>query len=400
MKKPLGLLALSVATFVMLGMPKSAFGIAWPSVAGDFTRSIGDLGLVITVYVVGYFVSSAATGGLSRRYQMGPPLMVAAVLATVSLIGYAAAPNWVWLLVAAGGLGLAGGVIDAGVNAVIAVRHGARAMGMLHAGFGVGATLGPLMMTTLIETNSSWRLGFVMLAVGQGALALLYVRTRTGWDVSVDLLDAAPARPGRKGIMLGTLAVFALYSGVEIGTGQWAYSLLTESRGVSTAAAGLATAAFWAALTVSRLGLGLVGHRVPIHRLLGGSSLLVLVGVVALWLDPVAWAGPAGLVVMGFALGPIFPLQTTLTPSRVGVAYTPTAVGYQLAAATAGAAVIPGGLGFLVSRYGLEVIGGVLVVTAVLLVGAIEALRRSSAGNESPLPTEPAALDEDLHSGD
>ncbi len=178
--------------------------------------------------------------------------------------------------------------------------------------------------------------------------------------------------------MMGALAVFALYSGVEVGTGQWAYSLLTEGRGMSTAAAGLAVTAFWGALTVARLGLGLVGHRVPVHRLLGISSTLVLVGVGALWLNPVTWAGPVGLVIAGFALGPIFPLQTTLTPRRVGVAYTPTAVGYQLAAATAGAAVIPGGMGLLVSSLGLEVVGAVLVVTTVLLVGSIEALRRSS----------------------
>lgn len=170
--------------------------------------------------------------------------------------------------------------------------------------------------------------------------------------------------------------MFALYSGVEVGTGQWAYTLLTEGRGVSTAAAGGAVTAFWAGLTISRLGLGAIGHRVSIHRLLGSSSVLVLVGAGALWLNPVEWAGLVGLVVMGLALGPIFPLQTTLTPSRVGVAYTPTAVGYQLAAATVGAAVVPGGLGILVSRFGLEVVGVVLVVTAVLLVGAIEALRR------------------------
>ena len=378
MRKPLGLLALSITTFVLLGMPKSAFGIAWPSVAGDFGRSIGELGLVITVYVIGYFVSSVATGALSRRFQMGPPLLVAAVLATVSLVGYAVATSWVWLLVAAAGLGLAGGIIDAGVNAVVAVRHGARAMGLLHAGFGVGATLGPLMMTALIETDSSWRIGFVLLAVGQGALALLYVRTRSRWDVAVDPVDLLVfAGPGRRRVMVGALAVFALYSGVEIGTGQWAYSLLTESRGLSTAAAGLAVTAFWGALTAARLGLGLVGHRVAVHRLLGVSSTVALVGVAVLWWNPVPWAGPAGLVVAGFALGPIFPLQTTLTPSRVGAAYTPTAVGYQLAAATVGAAAIPGGLGILVSSFGLEVVGAVLVVTTALMVGSIEVLRRA-----------------------
>jgi fucose permease len=387
MKKPWGLLALSITTFAFLGMPKAAFGIAWPSVAGDLGRSIGDLGLVIAVYVIGYFLSSVATGGLSRRFQMGPPLMVAAGLATVSLIGYSVATSWVGLLVAAAGLGLAGGIIDAGVNAVVAVRHGARAMGMLHAGYGVGATLGPLIMTTLIETNSSWRFGFVMLAVGQGVLALLFLKTQSRWDVVIEPVDLVrPARPGRRRVMVGALVVFALYSGVEVGAGQWAYSLLTEGRGLSTAAAGLTVTAFWGALTLARLGLGLVGHRVSVHRLLGASSALALAGVGALWLNPVSWAGPVGLLVAGFALGPIFPLQTTLTPSRVGVAYTPTAVGYQLAAATVGAAAIPGGLGILISSYGLEVVGPVLVVTTALMVGSIEALRRMDIRRAPSLP--------------
>ncbi len=384
MKKSIGLMALSVAAFVVLGMPKSAFGIAWPSVAVDFGRPVADLGLVITVYVAGYFLASAATGSLTRRFEMGSLLMLASGLATVSLVGYAAAPEWTLLLTSAGGLGLAGGVIDAGVNAVVAVRHGARAMGMLHAGFGIGATLGPLMMTTLIDTDVSWRIGFMMLAVGQGVLALLYLRTRAEWKVAPDSVGISPDdRPDRRGVLWGALTMFALYSGVEVGTGQWAYTLLTEGRGVSIATAGGAVAAFWAALTLSRLGLGIIGHRVSIYRLLSGSSVLVLAGAVALWLDPVAWAGPAALVVMGFALGPIFPLQTTLTPSRVGVAYTPTAVGYQLAAATVGAAVIPGGLGLLVSRLGLEVVGLVLAVAAALLAISVEFLRRSSTGSRA-----------------
>jgi fucose permease len=377
MRKSFGLLALSVAAFVVLGMPKSALGVAWPSAAGDFDRSVGDLGLVITVYVVGYFLAAMVTGLLISRFSVGSLLTMAAGLATVSLVGYSTVLGWPLFLVAVVGLGLAGGLIDAGVNAVVAVHHGARAMGMLHAGFGIGATLGPLMMTTLIETDSSWRIGFVAMAVAQGLLALLYLRTRTEWNVEPSRPDPSTTiRPDRKGALWGALVVFALYSGVEVGTGQWAYTLLTEGRGVSTAAAGGAVTAFWAALTVSRLGLGVVGHRVRVLRLLGGSSLLVLAGAGALWHNPVEWVGLAGLVIMGLALGPIFPLQTTLTPSRVGVAYTPTAIGFQLAAATVGAAAIPGGLGLAVSRAGLEVVGTVLVVTAVLLVGSIEVLRR------------------------
>lgn len=390
MRKSFGLLALSVAAFVILGMPKSAFGVAWPSVAGDLGRSVADLGLVIALYVVGYFLASVGTGFLSHRLSMGCVLMIAGGLATVSLVGYATAGRWAWLLVAALGLGLSGGLIDVGVNAVVAVHHGARAMGMLHAGFGIGATLGPLMMTTFLETNVSWRVGFAVLALAQGVLAIFYLRTRREWNVEPpEDGSSRTVRTDRKALLGGALVMFALYAGVEVGTGQWAYTLLTEGRGVSTAAAGVAVTSFWAGLTVSRLALGVIGHRVAIQRLLGGSSLLVLVGVVAFWLNPVEWVGLLGLVVMGLALGPIFPLQTTLTPSRVGVAYTPTAVGYQLAAATVGAAVIPGGLGIVVSRFGLEVVGLVLMVTAVLLAGSIELLRRLSAGSNAAPPVDP-----------
>ncbi len=379
MKKTVGLVAVSVAAFVALGMPKSAFGIAWPSVAGDFERPVADLGLVIAVYVVGYFVASAATGRLTRRFSVGSLLMVSSALATISLLGYTTAPGWTWLMAAVLGLGLAGGIIDAAVNAVVALHFGPRTMGMLHAGFGIGATLGPLILTTLIESDASWRIGFVVLAVAQGILALIYVRTRAEWSVTVDLADgSSAARPARRGLLWGALIMFALYAGVEVGTGQWAYTLLTEGRGLSTAAAGGAVTAFWASLTVARLVLGAVGHRVSIHRILLVGSFGVLAGATALWLNPAPWAGPAGMVVMGFALGPIFPLQTTLTPTRVGAAFTPTAVGYQLAAATVGAAVIPGGLGILVARLGLEVVGSVLMAAAVVLAVSIEILRRLS----------------------
>ena len=98
-------------------------------------------------------------------------------------------------------------------------------MGMLHAGFGIGATLGPLMMTTLIETDLSWRLAFVVLAGAQGVLALLYVRTRVDWNVGVDQTEgSSTVRPDRHGLLWGALTMFALYAGVEVGTGQWAYT--------------------------------------------------------------------------------------------------------------------------------------------------------------------------------
>jgi fucose permease len=389
MRRPVRLLIVSVAAFVVLGMPKSAFGVAWPSVAEDILRPVADLGLIITVYVVGYFVAAVTTGFVMQRLPVGSLLFWSSALATASLAGYAAASGWIWLLVAAAGLGLAGGFIDAGVNALVAVRHGARAMGMLHAGFGIGATLGPLMMTALVASERSWRAGFATLAVLQGILVLIYLRTRGVWSVApADRTEVSRLGTGRRTALWGALVVFGLYSGVEVGAGQWAFTLLTEGRGITPAIAGAAVTAFWAGLTVARLGLGIIGHRISVHRVLGSAAVLVVIAAFTFWINPSDWSGVTALVVLGVALGPIFPLQTTLTPERVGLAYTPTAVGYQLAAATVGAALIPGGLGLLVSWWGIEAVGPVLTATAVLMAGSIGLMRRM--GEPMPAGDQPA----------
>ncbi len=370
------LLVLSVLAFVGLGLPKSAFGVAWPSAARDLSRPLAQLGSVITVYIIGYFLTAVTSGDLARRVGAGRLLAAGAVLASVALIGYAAGPSWHWLLASAIGLGAAGGWIDAGINAHVARRHGPRAMGYLHAGFGIGATLGPAGTTALLAAGASWRWGFAVLAAGQGLLAISFVATRRDWDAAGTGSEPVRARATRRLPLLAALAMFALYAGVEVGTGQWAFTLLSEGRGTSPAVAGLAVTAFWGGLTLSRIGLGVAGHRAAPERVLSVSALGALIGVLAVWWSPVGWVGPAGLVVMGVALGPIFPLQTTLTPRRTGEAFTSVAVGYQLAAATVGGALVPGGLGALVAWHGIEVVGPVLAVSTALLVISIEVLRR------------------------
>ena len=69
-----------------------------------------------------------------------------------------------------------------------------------------------------------------------------------------------------------------------------------------------------------------------------------------------------------------------LTARRFGAAYTPWAVGYEIAGANVGVALVSGGIGLLVGRSDVAVVAPALFVTALLLLAAIEALRiRSTA---------------------
>lgn len=69
-----------------------------------------------------------------------------------------------------------------------------------------------------------------------------------------------------------------------------------------------------------------------------------------------------------------------LTARRFGAAYTPWAVGYEIAAANVGVALVAGGIGLLVGRWDAAIVAPALFIIAILLLAAIEALRvRSTA---------------------
>jgi fucose permease len=367
------------ASFVLLGMPMAAMGVAWPSAADDLGRTLADLGLIAFVYGAGYTVSTLASGELTRRFSTGPLLVSASLAAAASLAVFALSSTWNPFLVAGFMLGLAGGLLDAGVNAYVAVHRGARSMGVIHTGFGIGSTLGPLLVTFLIAVGWSWRSAFGALAVAELVVAVAFVATVSAIESNEQESGRRPSL-GNNGLLLAlSLAVFFLYAGVAAGTGAWAYSLLTEGRGISIGVAGVAVAAYWGGVTAGRVSLGVFGNRIEPNRVLTMSGIGTVASLVLLWIAPTPWLGIVGLVASGLSHGFVFPLEVLLTPQRFGAAFTPWAVGYEIAAANVGVALVSGTIGLLVGGWGISIVAPALVVLALLLWVAIETLRVQSA---------------------
>jgi len=365
--------------FVLLGMGLTATGVAWPSVAEAFDRSLAELGYVTLLFGGGYTISTLVSGRLSARAGIGRVLLLAAMVAAAALAALAVSGSWAVFLIASGSLGFGNGLIDAATNTYIAIRRGARAMGNIHGAFGVGAIAGPLLVTALLAAGYSWRLAFAALAVAE----IVYAAGL--WRISghVDVRGAAEAHHPRghllrTSVLAWSLIVFFLYAGIAAGAGVWAFTFLTEERSIAGGPGGIAVAAYWGGFTASRFVLGFLGDRVHPNTVLRWSAAATAVGFAVFWWNPEPVIGIAALVFTGFAHGPIFPLQTLLTPRRFGAALTATVVGFQIAAANVGGAVLPGAMGVAVDRTGLAVIPPLLFGNAMVLWGAIEMLRMVS----------------------
>jgi fucose permease len=182
------------------------------------------------------------------------------------------------------------------------------------------------------------------------------------------------------------MALFFVYTGIEVAAGQWSYTFLTMARDAPAAAAGLAVSAYWGGLTAGRIGAALLGKRVAPLPMLHASVALVVVALALFWWSPVPAVGLAGLVLAGVGFAPIFPMLVTLTPRRLGEDVAARAVGVQLGAAGSGASLAPAAVGVLLQRSGAGLLAPCLmaggIALAVLHAAAVGLDRRYDSEEE------------------
>lgn len=377
-----------------LGLLEGLLGVAWPSVRRTFGLPLDALGALLAAFTLGYLLSSFSSGRISSRLGVGPFLAISNVVVGIGLLGYVMAPSWE-VMVACGVLaGLGTGGADSGLNTYLAVNYSTRILNWSHASFGVGATIGPVIMTTILGLGYSWRYGYVLAAMLKGLLALSFGLTLKQWKGSKPMSEEGPP-PERRASMIGTLRLptvwlgmilFLLYTGMEISAGQWSYSLFTEARGLRPEVAGAWISVYWGSMTVGRLLIGFVSDRIGAANLVRGCMFGVLVGSVLISMQGLAELGFIGLALMGFSLAPVFPALVSGTPVRVGSVHVANAMGFQIGAAAIGGAIIPGLTGVLATDLGLEVIGPVLSVTAVATIVLHEVVVRRCAAREGMHP--------------
>lgn len=363
-------LGLAFSAFIVLGMADSGLGVAWPSMREFLGRGLSDLGLLLAALSIGYLSAGALFGRLERRLGLAPLLVSGAALLAVSAIGLAAGGQWAVVFAASAVMGLGAGLVDVGMNAHAALEFDRGSINNLHAAYGVGATLGPVLLSASLAAGFAWRGGYAALAGLQLVVAAAIWSGRSRWatrDRVAEDRRTSGTRPGWR--VIGMLAVFLVYTGAEVATGQWSFSLLRLERGMSAGTAGLLVAFYWGGLTVGRLVFGWVGERMAASRVIDASIGIALGGLGLLWWDP-GGLGFVGLPVAGIGFAAVFPTMVALTPMRIGRLESTRMIGYQLAAANVGAATLPWLLGLVAATAGLGWLPpGFLAVT--LLLGAL-----------------------------
>ncbi|NJL34312.1 MAG: MFS transporter [Chloroflexaceae bacterium] len=201
------------------------------------------------------------------------------------------------------------------MNSYAAANFNHRQMNWLHASYGVGAMLGPIVMTIVLASGTAWQVGYLLIGALLAGLALCFGLTRRRWREGRPDEPESPESPQpvamrgllRRPLVWQSVALFFFYTGLEVTAGNWSFSLFTIERGIAEEVAGMWVGIYWASLTVGRFMFGFISERFSARAILRTSMLTVPVAVLVFWWGGVPLLSFLALALIGFMLAPIYP---------------------------------------------------------------------------------------------
>lgn len=237
--------------------------------------------LVFLSPVLGYTTSALLNDRIHYRFgQRGIALFTSMCHFTAYVVS-ALHPPYPVLLVVYVLAGFGNGLEDAAWNAWVGVMANTNeVLGILHSFYGVGATLSPLIATSMItKGHLPWHT-FYYLMIGLTVIEFV-VSVGGFWTCSgAQYRRIHPQKTSNKGLpareALGTLpaarttwtmtAFLFIYMGVEVGLGGWIVTFMITIRHASLFASGMTATGFWLGVTIGRVILGFVTPRVGEKR--------------------------------------------------------------------------------------------------------------------------------------
>lgn len=294
-----------------------------------------------------------------------------------------------WFTLMALPLGFGAGAIDSALNNYIALHYAPRHMSWLHCFWGVGAFIGPFIISLNLRDAGNWRGAYLALSVIQFAVSLLLIVSLPLWKIQDRPKAAEPqgsfvSELGKNFSLVKTPGVieamitFFIYCATEYTLGLWGASFLTENRGFAKPDAASAIALYYLGITIGRFFSGFLTLKFSGKDLIRGGLWVVLAGAVLLALPGAlqttmqiqvpghTFLAYAALWLIGFGCSPIFPSMLQLTPSRFGEANSQKVIGLQMASAYLGLTLVPPLVGLVAAR--TDMIAVPLFLAAYVLI--------------------------------
>ena len=150
-------IGISFFTFILIGINDGAVGVLLPGMQTTDHTGKGTISLLFLAGTCGYFIASFNNGLLLEKLGNRRFLLLATLIMGLGFALLSSRPPFFLLLLGIVPIGFGGAMLDAGLNSYIArLPNNTARLNYLHAFYGIGALLGPLVASGFLALGWVW----------------------------------------------------------------------------------------------------------------------------------------------------------------------------------------------------------------------------------------------------
>jgi FHS family Na+ dependent glucose MFS transporter 1 len=378
--------------FILLGLTIAAEGPTLLKLAEHTSSTLDQISLIFFFGSLGYLLGSYLGGRIYDRVPGHRFMSIVLVLLGAIIVFVPIATSLWLLLVIVFLLGLTKGALDVGCNTLLLWVHNETVgpfMNGLHAFFGIGAFIAPLIVAQVISLTNDiyWVYWFF-------AIAALPIAAWI-WRLPSPISRAVPSHHENTPFpilpVFLMLLCFVLYVGGEVGYGSWIYTYAFTLEFGTEVTSNYLVSAFWGFFTLGRLfGVWVSTRAKPMTILFFDFvGCLVSLGLILVFQESaiILWIGT---ILLGISQASIFPTFLNLAEERMHV--TGTITGLFLVGAGVGGMILPWLIGQAFVQVGAGAMIGLIFINTILNLLILFLFARVS-GRQASIPERTAIAD-------
>lgn len=367
----MSLLLIIYLSFISLGLPDALLGSAWPTVYQQINVPLSYSGIIFVIISLGTVISSLNSDRLTKKFSPSIVTSVSVAMTMIALFGFSFSRSFIALCLWAVPYGLGAGSIDAALNNYVALHYASRHMSWLHCMWGIGATLGPYIMSFALRDNGNWPLGYRIIGFLQLILTAILFSTLSFWKKSDDHSENIRTIPLSEAVRISgvieIMLAFFCYCAIEQTCGLWAASWLVKIKGINEARAASFAALYYLGITIGRAVSGFITYRLNDRQMVRLGEGIILTGILMMFQPYSEAVSLISLIVIGLGCAPIYPSLIHTTPDLFGKDKSQSIIGIQMASAYIGNICMPPLFGIIAEKTGI----GIFPVYIVLLLASM-----------------------------
>lgn len=380
------LLAIIYLAFISLGLPDALLGSAWPVMYQEFSVPVSYMGIISMIIAAGTVVSSLMSDRLTKKLGTGKVTALSVLLTAIALFGFSISSSMWMLCLWAIPYGLGAGSVDAALNNYVALHYASRHMSWLHCMWGVGASLGPVIMGQALA-GSGWQGGYRIIGILQVVLTVVLLFSLPLWKLPQDAMGGEPFTPQHRSFpellkitgVPEVLVCFLCYCALESTAGMWASSYCTLVRGLDAQTAASWASLFYLGITAGRFVSGFLTMKMSDRNMIRLGQVLIALGILLVLLPAGNNVLFVGLILIGLGCAPVYPCIIHETPVNFGRELSMSMTGLQMAFAYVGSCLAPPLFGLLAQNVTPRLYPWYLAVGLVVMVIMSESLHAKKA---------------------